>query len=99
MSAAGAERRTEAERIEAALNTVVWPAFVKEREWNRGWDWTGDEAIWVWVVVSDFKEIEAYPPSWRELPRCIREALSGEGLDLLVYLRVKDVIEQPGKRR
>jgi hypothetical protein len=97
MSAAGADRRTETERIEAALKAVPWPAYVREREWKRDWDWAGDEAIWIWVVVSDFSEIEASSPSWRLLPRSIREALSAEGLDLRVYLRVKEVIEQPKK--
>lgn len=99
MSAAGAERRTETERIEAALKAVDWPAFVKEREWNRGWDWAGEEAIWIWVVVSDFSEIEAGSDSWSDLPQSIREALSAEGLELWVYLRVKEVIRKPTTRR
>jgi hypothetical protein len=99
MTAADRDRRPETERIEAALKAVPWPPYVTEREWNRDWDWAGDEGIWIWVVVSDFSEIEAYPPSWSDLPRAIREALSAEGLDLRVYLRVKEVIEEPRKRR
>lgn len=99
MSAAGAKRPTETERIEAALRAVPWPDYVTEREWNRGWDWTGDEAIWIWVVVSDFSEIEAGSLSWIDLPQSIRKALSEEGLHLLVYLRVKEIIEQPRKHR
>ena len=81
------------------MRAVPWPDYVTEREWNRGWDWVGDEAIWIWVVVSEFSEIEAYPPSWRQVPQSIREALSAEGLDLMVYLRVKDFVEEPRRRR
>jgi hypothetical protein len=99
MSASGRDRRTEQERIEAALKAVPWPPYVKEREWKRDWDWVGDEGIWIWVVVSDFSEIEGGSPSWRDLPRSIREALLDEGLDLRVYLRVKDIIEEPTERR
>jgi hypothetical protein len=99
MSVAGRDRRTEQERIEAALTAVPWPAYVKEREWKRDWDWVGDEGIWIWVVVSDFSEIEADAPSWSHLPQSIREALSDQGLDLRVYLRVKDIIEEPTERR
>jgi hypothetical protein len=98
MSAAGRDRRTEQERIEAALKAVPWPPYVAEREWSRGWDWTGDEAIWIWVVVSDFSEIEAGSESWRRLPESIREALLDQGLELEVYLRVKEIIEEPTKR-
>lgn len=99
MSVAGRDRRTEQERIEAALKAVPWPPYVTEREWNRGWDWTGDEAIWIWVVVSDFSEIEAGAPSWSGLPRSTREALLDQGLELEVYLRVKEIIEEPTERR
>ena len=99
MSAAGRDRRPEKERIEAALKAVAWPAYVREREWKRDWDWTGDEAIWIWVIVSDFSEIEVDAPSWSDLPRSIREALLDEGLELEVYLRVKDIIEEPTEGR
>jgi len=99
MSVAGRDRRTEQERIKAALTAVPWPAYVKEREWKRDLDWTGDEGIWIWVVVSDFKNIELHSPSWRDLPRTIREALLDQGLNLEVYLRVNKVIEQPRRRR
>ena len=99
MNAAGADRRTETERIEAALKAVPWPPFVKEREWKRDWDWVGDEGIWIWVVVSDFSEIETDAPSWSDLPQSIREALWAEGLDLRVYLRVKDIVGQPNELR
>jgi len=94
MSYAEDRRRAEIERIEAALDAVPWPPFVTGREWKRDTDSTGDEAIWIWVVVPTYEVIEANAAAWRALRRLIRETLPAKGVDLWPYIRLKAENEQ-----
>jgi hypothetical protein len=80
---------TETDRIEATLSSIKWPPFVKDREWKVDVDSTGDKALWVWVIVSDPKDIEAASSAWTSLRQTIREALSAGGIGLWPYIRVK----------
>lgn len=95
MSYAEDRRRAEIARIEAALDAVPWPPFVTGREWKLDIDSTGDEAIWIWVVVPTYEVIEANRPAWRALRRAIRETLPAKGVALWPYIRLKAENEQP----
>lgn len=99
MSAAGADRLTETARIEAALKAVPWPKFVTGHEWKLDYDWTGEWAIWVWIVVTDYKDVERNRAAWAELRSAIREALPANGVDLWPYIRVRAENEHPTRRR
>lgn len=99
MTYAEDHRRAETERIEAALNAVPWPAFVTGREWKRDTDSTGDEAIWIWVVVPAYEVIEANRSAWTELRETIRETLLAKGVDFWPYIRLKAENEQPAGPR
>jgi len=88
------------ERVKAALDNVDWPSFVKHREWQIDVDSTGEEALWIWVFVSDPEEIRAEASSsWRGLRQAIRKALTDNGVQLWPYVRARSENEQPTKRR
>lgn len=84
------DRMPETEQITSALQSINWPQFVKDREWKLDVDSTGDEALWLWIVVSDPKAIEEDDSSaWTDLRQTIRDALSAKGIRLWTYIRVK----------
>jgi hypothetical protein len=90
---------TEAERIEAALNAVPWPAFVKGREWKLDYDWVGEKAIWIWIVVGDDEDVEENQPAWTALDEAIEAALKAHGVDLWPYIRVRGESDPSAVRR
>jgi hypothetical protein len=99
MTYAEDRRRDEIERIEAALNAVPWPSFVTGREWKLDIDSTGKEAIWIWVVVPDYEDIEQNRPAWTELRGAIQETLLAKGVDLWPYVRARTESEPSAVRK
>lgn len=93
------EIEREDERIRAALARVALPGprIVDRWEVRRDIDATGDEAVWVYVVVRE-DAIDGLWPYWNDLRRGIRKAVGAVAGDHVVtYVRMWSTADDAGR--
>jgi hypothetical protein len=85
----------EEKQIRQALNRVRYPDFVVTWYFELGEDWTGDPAIWIYVIVEDdAPDRDGFRSAVRELRERIQEALKDSGVPRWPFVRIRRASEQ-----
>jgi hypothetical protein len=89
----------ESLRVVKAVKDVMasdwFPKFVVGFDCRLGDDWSGDPAVWVWMIGTDEAAERDQLYEWLDpLRQAIVERLDAEGISRLVYLNFRTVSEQ-----
>ncbi|HET6573867.1 MAG TPA: hypothetical protein VFG68_09715 [Fimbriiglobus sp.] len=84
--------------VKAAKDVMAadwFPKFVVGFDYRLGDDWSGDPAVWVWMIGTDEAAERDQLYEWLDpLRQAIIERLDAEGIGRLVYLNFRTVSEQ-----
>ncbi len=86
---------SEQEQIETVLATLERPPFVTELRHALDNDWSGDPAVWIWVILrDDVAESGKILEHTKPIRSTIVQALRNAGIDRWPYLRFRGQSEQ-----
>lgn len=79
--------------VDEALKEAHLPEYVVDKRVKLDLDSTGEQAVWIWVVLSDEKQ-DLPSEQAAKIRDSIRHALRHAGIELWTYVRFRTESEQ-----
>lgn len=85
----------ELDQLRAVMSAIHLPDFVQTWDYEFGLDWSGDPAVWIWLVVDDdAANHPSFMTTSTRLQREIHRALKATGSERWPYVRFRTFSEQ-----
>lgn len=85
----------ELELIKDAVNGISLPHYVREVKYELDEDWTGDPAVYIYLILADeLTQEPGYQDDVLRVNQEVSNAVFASGTDRFPYVRVRTVSEE-----